>query len=105
MAHWIESEWMSRHPDRDLLTFWAANACLEEDVLLEFERALPQGFRFSGFEQIDCPLIARTNLYDHEDQVTYRTGAFVLRFENADETVEALVTGSHYSDNSWYQLT
>ena len=105
MGRWIESDWIPRYPRLDMLTFWVPNACLEEDVLKEFSRELPQDFRFAGFEQINCAVLARLNSYDHESQVTYRTGAFVLRFESAARSVEALVMGAHYADMSWYQVS
>ena len=98
---------MPRHANLDLLTFWVTSACLEEDVLKEFDRArdLPGGWRFAGFEQIECPIIPRTNSYDYENLVTYRTGAFVLRFTQGEQVLEALVMGAHYSDSEWYRVT
>lgn len=106
MSQWLATEWMPRYPDRELLTLWVPNDCLEENVIARFDREfeLPDGWRLGGVESVDSPIVARVGQYNHEGVVTYRSGAFSYQFckPDSDETLEVMVIGAYYSDDAWW---
>lgn len=112
MSQWIDTEWIANRPHEDWLTLWIPNDCLEENVITRFSPAfeLPDGWRFVSSERHDCALLSRVSHYNHEGLVTFRSGAFRLRFTRADtaqpdaapETLDILVMGTYYSDDAWW---
>ncbi len=103
MGKWIEAEWLPRHPGQDWLTLIIPFNCVHDAVLAKFEPdfELSGGYRFSGYSPIECEAITRANNYDHNGNVTFRSGAFVYRFSHLEsaETLEVLVMNARYTDS------
>jgi hypothetical protein len=102
MSQWIEMEWLPQHSNQDLLTLWVSSDCIDTIALEKFDRTtdLSGGFRFSGYQPIDCPIVTCVSSYSYEGKLAHRTGASVYRFSHnvTGEVVEILVVGAHYSN-------
>jgi hypothetical protein len=109
MSQWAKQVWQPQHPDQDWLTLWAMEYCVQADVIAEFDRSLilPQGYRFVAAAEIECPIIPPNSQVDWQGNITYQSGAFIYRFapEGEGAVIEALVMGTHFSDQDCYQVT
>jgi hypothetical protein len=109
MSQWAKQNWLPQHSDQDWMTLWASEFCLHADVIEQFDRSmiLPQGYRFVGATEIECPVLPPNSQVDWQGRITYQAGTFIYRFEPEGEgaVIEALVMGTHYADQSYYQVT
>lgn len=109
MSQWAKQNWLPQHSDQDWMTLWTSEFCLHADVIEQFDRSmiLPQGYRFVGATEIECPVLPPNSQVDWQGRITYQAGAFIYRFEPEGEgaVIEALVMGTHYADQSYYQVT
>jgi hypothetical protein len=109
IGQWIDSEWKPRFPGQDMLTLWVSNACIEDDVIVRFDREkeLAGGFRFAGWSPTECAAVTPIHSHDWEGELSYRTGAFTYRFSlpETGETVEVILIASHFNDQGWNIVT
>jgi hypothetical protein len=104
MAGWMQAEWFPLYPSADLLTLMIPDCCLDESVLGKFDlsRVLPGDFRYCGREPLECPVVIRVDNYNHDGDLTERTGAFRYRFTHETGAgLDILVLGSHFTNSGW----
>jgi hypothetical protein len=107
MARWVETDWLSRYPQHQLLTLWTTHNALDSDVMQRYDRdfLLTDGFRLSSIAPVECPVVVRIHAPDDEGKLTYKTGAYLYTFTNETTSVEILIMGAYFSDQYWYRLT
>ena len=101
LAQWIGHEW--RRDRNDFLTIWGNESCVDERALTEFNHDLTMvgGYRFVGYERIECSIIPELAQLTWQAEVAENTGAFIYRFiVEGGETLEVMVAASFYSDDS-----
>jgi hypothetical protein len=102
MAKWIETDWLPRRAEPDLVTLWVADSVVHDTVLGRFSPGfeLPNGARFSGITPVECPVIVRVSEHLHTGELAYRSGAFAYHFSLGESpVVEVLVVASRYTDD------
>jgi len=106
LGNWIDSEWIPKQGNENLITLRNANTCVNQIVLSKFDMdlILNETHRFLSIEAIDSPVVVRINQYSYTDDgtISYRTGAFIYRFENVDDPddiTEALVVAAFYTND------
>jgi energy-coupling factor transporter ATP-binding protein EcfA2 len=108
IAAWFKSDWMTRFPNRELMTVWSQNYITNAVILDKIDRALNfAGYRYAGCTQVESPVVVEISDLNGHSDIAGRIGAFVLRFtpEMDGEAVEVLAATSHYADDHWYQVT
>jgi ATP-dependent 26S proteasome regulatory subunit len=101
LSQWIDHEWIPSRSETDLLTLWISKLCLNDDYLhtLQDSFELPEGYRFTGFERIACPVVANIASYKPDGSLNYLAGAFVYTFtRDESEIVEVLVLSTYFND-------
>ena len=101
MAKWIETDWLPRRSEPDLITLWVVDSVVHDSVLSKYnpDFVLPDETRFAGVTPVDCPVIVRVSEHLHTGELAYRSGAFLYRFERGETVTEALVLASRYTDD------
>ncbi|MEP7294491.1 MAG: ATP-binding protein, partial [Chloroflexota bacterium] len=101
MAKWIDSDWLPKRSEPDLMTLWVMDSVVHDAVMGKFDLAfeLPDGWRFTGVTPVDCPVVARVIEHVLTGELAYRSGAFLYRFAQGETVTEALVMASRYTDD------
>jgi hypothetical protein len=100
LGHWIAQEWIRDR--RDLLTIWSLESCVDERALMGFNRdlILDGGYRFSGYERVDSPVISNLAQTTWQQEIAENTGAFIYHFAGeSGDTLEIMVTASYFNDD------
>jgi hypothetical protein len=101
MAKWIETDWLPKRAESDLLTLWVVDSVVHDTVMrrFNFDFALPDDYRFTGATPVDCPILVRVSEHLHSGDLAYRSGAFVYRFTQGENSIEVLVMAARYTDD------
>lgn len=101
MAKWIETDWLPKRAESDLITLWVVDSVVHDSVIRKFspDFALPDGCRFAGAEPVDCPVLVRVSEHVHSGELGYRSGAYLYRFAHGADSIEALVMSARYTDD------
>ncbi len=109
ICEWIQETWVPQQADEDRVTLWTMEYCLQKYVVDDFEKDmdLPGGYRFVDTAPVACDIIYPNIELEWTGKIEYQAGAFVYRFEQQDtrKIVEALIVGTHYSDQSYQRVT
>jgi hypothetical protein len=113
LGHWIEQEWLPTQATQngqngqtgqnevERITLLTREECAHEIALKKFDHdlTLTDDYQFAGYTPTPCPAIPRID-QNRDDEISYRTGAFVIKFVQAktNDTVEVLVVASLYRD-------
>jgi hypothetical protein len=102
MAAWIQSEWLPSHPTA--ITLWTSVSVVNETVIERLDRAKSfDGFRFTEWERIDCPVVSSIKQLDDRSMIWRQTGAFVYHFtpEAGGAVEDVLVLCAHVHEVGW----
>jgi ATP-dependent 26S proteasome regulatory subunit len=103
---WIQQDYLPEAIGRsgDHTFVWSESACAFRVVLDSVAPdAAFEGFRFAGYQMIDCPVISVIRTYQTNGKCGFESGARLLRFEREGETFEILLAASYgqHQHSTW----
>ncbi len=105
LGQWIETDWLPRFPDQKLMNLWTSASTTNGQVLSKFSRrlTLDKQYRFTGYEEISCPVVVRVSKQTDSGALSAQSGAFLLKFVNTKtlEQVEVLSVAAFSSDEGY----
>lgn len=109
LTRWVENAWIPNQPNPEALRIvWLQEEAIHARALSRVEPDFDfgDGYCFTGYTPIECPVVSRAASFDTRGNLTYQTGSFLYHFHNptTQAATSVLVLATPYSDNGWYRL-